>query len=161
MIDARKQWSPRQLSSEICACPYGDNVNVYIKPEALHQGLFLFKKVLRRLAHEIIPMPGKINEMQISSFMELPARSKGLNIIFSWAERPEGTLEDVLENISATANAILSGGGYNKCRFRSLGDLYGYLWLENVREQSVILDTPEITDRTPINEKRKISFYFD
>ena len=45
-------------------------MNVEINPEALHQGLFLFKKVLRRLGHEIIPMPGKNDEMQITGFME-------------------------------------------------------------------------------------------
>ena len=34
--DARTQWSPVTLSLESLACPWGDDVNFIVLPEALH-----------------------------------------------------------------------------------------------------------------------------
>ena len=80
-VDTRKQWNPEQLSLEIGAGPCGDSVNLTVDTEALHQGLYIFKRALNNLRHEIVQMGGNKSVMSISSFMELPERRKGLNII--------------------------------------------------------------------------------
>lgn len=83
-FDSRTQWSPAALSLAIGEGPYGRHYNFNVNPEALHQGLYIFKKVLKRLKHELVPMGGTKNVMQIANFMDLPQRSKGINIIIVW-----------------------------------------------------------------------------
>ena len=87
-VDARQQWSPERLSEEIANRPFGDDVNLNVNQEALHQGFFLFKKALKSLRHVMVIMGTKKG---LSSFLALPERSKGWNIIFVWLHRPEST----------------------------------------------------------------------
>ena len=79
-FDCRTQLSPSMLTLGITAGPRGDNVNFYVTPEAWHEGLFIFKKTLRKFNHDLIVMAGKKGVMQTSSFTELPGRSKQLVI---------------------------------------------------------------------------------
>ena len=88
-VDTRKQWNPEQLPLEIGAGPCGDSVNLTVKSEALHQGLYIFKRALNNLRREIVQMGGNKSVMNICSFMELPERRKGLNVIFVWLQRSE------------------------------------------------------------------------
>jgi hypothetical protein len=53
--------------------------------------------------------------------------------------------------ICSTANQLLLFSGYPKSRFRSLGELSGFLWQENSRKQNALLDNPPI----PVNKRRK------
>ena len=125
--DVRTQWSPTKhvlgvVSSEIRACPWGEDVNFIVIPEALHQGLFLFKRVLaRQLHHELILMGGKKGVNQILSFMELPERYAGLNIIFVWSQPSIVTYEEKVVKILSTADVLLSGMWSNIPKFKSLG----------------------------------------
>lgn len=70
-LDTRKQWNPEQLSLEIAVGPYGDSVNLKVNSEALHQGLYIFKRALNNLRHEIVQMGGNKSVMSIFGFMEL------------------------------------------------------------------------------------------
>lgn len=146
--NSRIQWCPNQLSSEIAAGQYGNNVNCNVQPEALHQGLFLFKKVLRAMRHEVILMAGRKETMNILSFMDLPERSKGLNIIFIWEHRYPTSLDALLSRILNTTNKLLTGCGYSESSYRSLGELCGALWLRGEREK--LLD-----ENTTVNKRRK------
>ena len=157
-VDTRKQWNPEQLSLEIGAGPCGDSVNLTVDTEALHQGLYIFKRALNNFRHEIVQMGGNKSVMSISSFMELPERRKGLNIIFVWLQRSEtATYEEILQKICNTANNLLLGCGYQKTRFRSLGELCGFLWQEKERAHKVFLNTPDTTGDPPatVNKRRK------
>lgn len=146
--DKRFQWSAEQLSLEIGASRWGKDVNFSISPAALHQGFFLFKKGLGDLSHELIAMGGKKNEIQIESFMGIPERSKGLNIIFSWSKASEANLDETLSNIRSTANRLLKASGYEESNYRSLGEVCGFLW-----QQKIIEDSKPLI--TPINKRRK------
>lgn len=117
--DVRTQWSPTKLSLEIRACPWGEDVSFIVIPEALHQALFLFKKVLaRQLYHELILMGGKKGVNQILSFMELPERYAGLNIIFVWSQPSIVTYEEKVVKIRSTADILLSGMWSNISKFK-------------------------------------------
>ena len=121
--DVRTQWNYKKLSTGISTGQYGSNVNFDLNPAALHQGFFLFKRALTSLAHEIVPMAGKKGVMNIESFMDLPERSKGLDIIFVWINRDAATLPGVLESVRDKANYLLTSSGFRKSRFGSLEEL--------------------------------------
>ena len=148
--DVRTQWNHKTLSTRISAGQYGSNVNFVVNPAALHQGLFLFKKALTSLSHEIVPMRGEKGIMNIESFMDLPERSKGLDIIFVWIERDASTLSEVLESIRKKANDLLTNGGFQKTRFCSLEGIAAYLW-----QQSLIVKPEE--DEATVSKRRKIA----
>ena len=155
-FDCRTQWSPAALSSAIGEGLYGRNCNFNVNPEALHQGLYVFKKVLKGLKHELVPMGGTKNVMQIAPFMDLPERSKGINIIFVWKQRLPTTMEEAIDKIRCTANFLLSGIDHRESDFRSLGELCGLLWQEGfLAKKSALVSTPEIVEVTTMNKRRK------
>lgn len=148
--DVRTQWNHKTLSTRISAGQYGSNVNFVVNPAALHQGLFLFKKALTSLSHEIVPMRGRKGVMNIESFMDLPERSKGLDIIFIWVERDATTLPEVLESVRKKANDLLTNSGFRESRFCSLEELAAYLW-----QQSLLVKPEE--DEATDSRRRKIA----
>ena len=154
-FDSRTQWSPTALSLAIGEGPYGRHYNFNVNPEALHQGLYIFKKVLKRLKHELVPMGGMKNVMQIATFMDLPERSKGINIIFVWEQRSSTTMEEAMDKIRTTANFLLCGIEHRESDFRSLGELCGSLWQESILKKSATVNTPEILEVTTMNKRRK------
>ena len=128
--DSRTQWSPTQLSLEILAGPYGDHIYLSVRVDALHQGLFLFKKALRKLGHNMIRMPGNKEVMQILNFIDLPERCEGLNIIFVWTPPCLLTYEKTIETICSTANDLLLRSGFDRSKFATLGEVSGSFWLQ-------------------------------
>lgn len=78
---ARKQWDCYELAIEYENSQYGSDTNFTVNPKALHQGLFIFKKAIKLLGHELTVMNTK-GVFRIEPFMDLPAISKGLDIIF-------------------------------------------------------------------------------
>lgn len=154
-FDCRTQWSPTALSLAIGEGAYGRKCNFHVNPDALHQGLYLFKKVLNGKKYELVQMGGKKNIMQIATLMDLPERSKGLNIIFIWAERLPATMEEVIEKIRTTTIILLTGIGHNESDFRSLRELCGSLWQEDILKKSAIVSTPEIVEVRTQNKRRK------
>ena len=145
--DSRTQWSPTQLSLEILAGPYGDHINLSVRVDALHQGLFLFKKALRRLGHNMIRMPGNKEVMQILNFMDLPERCEGLNIIFVWTPPCLLTYEKTIETICSTANDLLLRSGFDRSKFATLGEVSGSFWLQTLKAKD--------EESTPLNKRRK------
>lgn len=79
--------------------PYGRHCNFIVDPEALHQGLSILKEILKSLKHELVPMGGIKNVMQIATFMDLPERNKGINITFVWEQRLSTTMEEAMDKI--------------------------------------------------------------
>lgn len=130
--DLRTQWSPILLSEEICAGEWGLHVSLHVNPVALHQGLYLFKKALTLLSHVVVPMGGKKGVMNIDSFMDLPERSKGLNIVLVWDARESMSYSDVLLRVRDKANFLLTSTGYGKSRFCSMEELGCFLWQQTL-----------------------------
>ena len=132
-----------------------------MNPVALHQSMFLFKKGLRRSNHDLKVMEGKRGVTQIPNFMDLPERSKGLDIIFAWSSPRQATYEGTIENTRLTANNIFHGNGFLKSTFRSLGEISGSIWQESMRAKDVIVETDiiieetDITNSTPMTKRRK------
>jgi hypothetical protein len=130
--DVRTQWNPESLSAAICLGEFGAHVSFNVNPLALHQGFYLFKKALTLLSHLVVPMGGKKGVMNIASFMDLPERSKGLNIVFVWEERGSLSHEEVLERVLVKANYLLTNTGFGKSRFSSLAELGCHLWQQSM-----------------------------
>ena len=109
----------------------------------------------------MIVMEGKRGVTQIPSFMDLPERSGGLDIIFAWSSPRQATYEEIIENIRLTANNILHGNEFLKSAFRSLGEISGSIWQESMRAKDVIVETDiiieetDITNSTPMTKRRK------
>ena len=122
------------LSTEIYAGQYGSSVSFSVNPSALHQGFYVFKKALTSLSHVLVPMAGKKGVMNIEGFMDLPERSKGLEIIFVWTKR-DATMDlpTVLSKICEIANYLLTKSGYSKSKFVSLAELSAFLWQESMK----------------------------
>lgn len=118
-----------------------------MNPCALHQGFHVFKKALTLLSHVLVPMPGKKGVMHIEGFMDLPERSKGLNIIFVWTERDAMDLPTVLLRICESANYLLTKSGHNKSKYSSLAELSAHLWQESLTPVVVMDEIVTVSKR--------------
>ena len=64
-------------------------------------------------------------------------------------------MEEIIEKIRTTTNILLTGIGHNESDFRSLGELCGSLWQEDILKKSAIVGTPEIVEGTTQTKRRK------
>ena len=136
---ARKQWDCYELANECENFQYGSLTNFTVNPKALHQGLFLFKKGIKLLGHELIAMNTK-GVFRIETFMGLPAISKGLDIIFLvdvdvHILLPEAEL---CHKIYETSNYLLLKCNMEKSKYASLGEVLGSMWLQRNREEAEV-----------------------
>ena len=82
----RVQSSVESIVSKLNSLQYGDKADFRVTRAALHQGIFLFKKVLQSLGYEVIEMHGK--EKQLQDFLDLPSGEDDLATFGNFTSYP-------------------------------------------------------------------------
>ena len=132
-----KQWCVESLSEELKTMEHSKHHNFYVDPLALHQGLSIFKKPIERLGNQIVPMSASRNQLKTEAFMDLAAKARGSDIIFSFPDtRLPRTVDEMVADILKTANILLQRMFNITSKYVSISEICGSLWIENIREIS-------------------------
>ena len=133
----KKQWCIEALSEELKRMELSKHHNFFVDPLALHQGLSIFKKPIERFGNQIVPMSASRNEFKTKAFMDLPARARGSDIIFSIPDTCiDRTLDEMIANIANTANILLLRIYSVTAKYASMSEICGVLWIAHVRDVS-------------------------
>ena len=132
-----KQWCIEALSGELKRMEHSKHHKFYVDPLALHQGLSIFKKPIERLGNQIVAMSASRNQFKTEPFMDLPAKARGSNIIFSIPDTCiDRTLDEMIENIAKTANVLLQRTFNFTSKYASISEICGVLWIAHVSDIS-------------------------
>ena len=144
--DGIKQWSAESIFDEMAAMENSRDHNFTMSILALHQGLNLFKNPIQGLGHKIVSIsPGK-DQLRTLHFMDLPARARGSEIIFSIEHSTTvRTRQDIVLDIEKTANILLRKSFKVTSKNSSISEIFGVLWLAELDMQSA----------TPSSNKRR------
>ena len=106
--DGIKQWSVETIYDELAGMDNSEDHNFTMSILALHQRLNLFKNPIQSLQHKIVSMSAEKDQLKTLHFMDLPARARGSEIIFSIEQSTTvRTHQDIVLDIEKTANILL------------------------------------------------------
>ena len=78
-----KKWCIESLVQEFKGIEHSAHRNFHIHSLVPHQGMIIFKNPNEKLGHQIVPMSAGHNHFRTIAFMDLPARARGSDIVFS------------------------------------------------------------------------------
>ena len=129
---SNRQWSMASLCDELRCFQYHENHNFRFDQLALHQGLTIFKKTIEQSGCTIVRV-GSEGFNNIKEFMDLPAKSRGANIIFKTGTlTDQTTLDFLVSEIHGTVSALLSRTFKFETQYVSISPIYGVLWLRQI-----------------------------
>ena len=128
----RVQSSVESIVSKLNSLQYGDKGDFQVTRATLHQGIFLFKKVLQSLGYEVIEMHGK--EKQLQDFLDLPGGKRGYEVKFpnvAKSSSPLGHTRNSLNTaILVNRNCILLRSNYEQSAFDSCSPVFIELFVD-------------------------------
>jgi hypothetical protein len=128
----RVQSSVESIVSKLNSLLYGDKADFQVTRAALHQGIYLFKKVLQSLGYEVVEMHGK--EIQLQDFFDLPGGKRGYEIKFpnvAKSSPPLGYTRNSLNTaILVNRNCILLRSNYQQSAFDSCSPVFIELFVD-------------------------------
>ena len=137
--DGIKRWSVESIYDELAGMDNSEDHNFTMSILALHQGLNLFKNPIQSLGHKIVSMSAGKDQIKTLHFMDLPARARGSEIIFSIEQLTTvRTRQDMVVDIEKTANILLRRSFKVTSKYASISEIFGVLWLAELDVQSAI-----------------------
>ena len=134
-----KKWCIYSLVAELKGIEHSEHRNFHVDLLALHQGMIIFKKPIERLGHQIIPMSAGHNQFRTAAFMDLEAKARASDIIFSSLDpNVSMTQDELVAAIGKTANILLNRTFSVTSKYSSISEICGDLWLAQLRESSVV-----------------------
>lgn len=126
------QQSPEKIAERLNSMEYSHKGNFYVTKDALHHGIFLFRRTLQSMGYEIIEMHGK--EKQLVDFFTLSSGKRGYEVKFPDFDgvllSPLYTEDTLNTDILVNRDLLLLRGNFTKSNYFSCSSLFLDLFID-------------------------------